>query len=428
MKMIKKGTIWLLGIVMLFVITGWGIYVIRQQQSYKSLVHKKSKALLTISLDDILLSQLFDRWQTAPKAGQDYAKKLRELKNNGIDIKANVFLFSLEDTARNFYAFFDLNDKKQFLSFLKDGLAIDSIQQDIAPGISYAYQERHKIAFMWRGKELLVGLGFDLDQKRTEMLQLIQSKDEQISIENFISRPSTLTRKSMRYSDMSTQNFIEFDLKGGRMEIFGEFTSKHWNFPKTYTVRKLAAKDYIGRGWINFPDGRLKRRIKHILRDLPISADSIMAHTTGEYMDMEILNSRVVQVDTIVSYAVDDNFETVEEKTRYEHQVPDLRFGFRGDKELHKYLPAKLFYQWFQKQEGSFNILSTASTAEGLQTGYGESDELLHADIQLEDWPDALKVPSVLSLKAVAANINVSLKVTGPERLVLQASIQDYSN
>src|SRR5690606_41958978 len=179
MKMIKKGTIWLLGIVMLFVITGWGIYVIRQQQSYKSLVHKKSKALLTISLDDILLSQLFDRWQTAPKAGQDYAKKLRELKNNGIDIKANVFLFSLEDTARNFYAFFDLNDKKQFLSFLKDGLAIDSIQQDIAQGISYAYYERHKIAFTWSGRELMIGQGLGLEPTRTQVLELIKRNTEQ---------------------------------------------------------------------------------------------------------------------------------------------------------------------------------------------------------------------------------------------------------
>ncbi|ULT24507.1 hypothetical protein KUH03_37030 [Sphingobacterium sp. E70] len=86
-------------------IIGWGTYIMRQQQSYKSVVHKKSKALLTISLDDILLNQFFDKWQTAPKGGQDFAKKLTKLKDNGIDIMANVFLFLWKTRQRTFMLF-----------------------------------------------------------------------------------------------------------------------------------------------------------------------------------------------------------------------------------------------------------------------------------------------------------------------------------
>src|SRR5690606_16274180 len=106
------------------------------------------------------------------------------------------------------------------------------------------------IAFVWKGRELLVGLGFNLDKKKDEMLQLIQSDSERISIEHFIDRPSELTRASLRYSNISTNNFIEFDLKGSRIEIAGELQSSTWNFPQEYLVRELAKENYISKGWI----------------------------------------------------------------------------------------------------------------------------------------------------------------------------------
>jgi len=426
--MIKKGIIWTLGIIVGLVIIGCGIYIIRQQQSYKSVVHKKSKALLTISLDDILLNQFFDKWQTAPKGGQDFAKKLTKLKDNGIDIKANVFLFSLEDTTKNFYAFFDLKDEKQFLTFLKEGLEVDSIENNVAPGVNYAYQDTNKIAFVWKGNTVLVGLGFNLDKKKDEMIQLIQSDTERVSIESFINHPSELTRKSLRYSAISSKNFIEFDLKGSRIEIAGELQSDTWNFPQEYLVRELVNENYISKGWINFPNERLKTALKDMLVDLPISADSIMAHANGNYVDIEVLKNQVVQTDTIINYAVNDNFETVEEKTAYESKVPNVRFGIRGDESLPKFLPNKLFYQWFQKNDGQFSILSTASTIDKMQAKYTKTNSLSHVAIHLVDWPNALKVTPILMLKAIASDMDLTLKVAGANQLVFQGTIWDYSH
>lgn len=426
--MIKKGIIWTLGIIIGLVIIGWGIYIIRQQQSYKSVVHKKSKALLTISLDDILLNQFFDKWQTAPKGGQDFAKKLTKLKDNGIDIKANVFLFSLEDRTNNFYAFFDLKDEKQFLTFLKEGLAVDSIENNVAPGVNYAYQDTNKIAFVWKGNTLLVGLGFNLDKKKSEMIQLIQSDTERVSIESFINHPSELTRKSLRYSDISSKNFIEFDLKGSCIEIAGELQSDTWNFPQEYLVRELVTENYISKGWINFPNERLKTALKDMLVDLPISADSIMAHANGNYVDIEVLKNQVVQTDTIINYAVNDNFETVEEKTAYESKVPNVRFGIRGDERLPKFLPNKLFYQWFQQNDGQFSILSTDSTIDKMQAKYTKTNSLSHVAIHLVDWPNALKVTPILMLKAIASDMDLTLKVAGTKQLVFQGTIRDYSH
>lgn len=428
LTMIKKGIIWTLGILVVLAIVGWGIYIIRQQQSYQSFVHKKSRALLTISLDDILLNQFFDKWQTAPKGGQDFAKKLNKLKDNGIDIKANVFLFSLEDSAKNFYAFFDLKDEKQFLTFLKEGLAVDAIENNAAPGVNYAYQEANKIAFVWKGDELLVGLGFNLDKKKDEMLQLIQSNSERISIEHFIDRPSELTRASLRYSNISTNNFIEFDLKGSRIEIAGELQSNTWNFPQEYLVRELEKENYISKGWINFPNQRLKTTIKSILTDLPVAADSIMAHANGDYLDIEILNSQVIQTDTIINYAVNDNFETVAEKTPYESKVPNVSLSIRGDAELSKFLPDKLFYQWFQRKDELSYLLSTASAKDNLQSKYTKTNSLSYVAIHLADWPDALKVTPILMLKAIASDLDLSLKVSRSNQLILQGTIRDYSH
>lgn len=426
--MIKKIIIWTISVIIFSAVVAWGWYIVRQQQSYKSLVHKKSKSLLTVSLDDILLNQFFNKWQTAQKEGQDFGKKLSKLRDNGIDIKANVFLFALEDHPKSFYAFFQLKDKQQFLTFLKETIQVDSMETNLAPGVSYACHQQNKIAFAWNGDDLLISLGFDLARKKDEMIQLIQSKDNWVTIEQFISRPSTLTRKSLRYSDVSTANFIELELKGDRIDVAGEFFSKDWNFPKEYLVRELASANYIGKGWTNIPNIQLKNKLKQVLQEFPIAADSLMSHLDGNYVDIEILKNKVVQTDTIINYAVDENFETVEEKTPYETKVPEIRIAMRGDHYLSNFLPNKLFYQWFQKQNSEFSILSTSRDIDKIQPKYNKTAELSNLALHLADWPDEVKISPILLLKAVASDINLRLKVAGHDHLVLQGTIEDYSH
>lgn len=426
--MIKKIVIWTISVIIFSAVGAWGWYILRQQQSYKSLVHKKSKSLLTVSLDDILLNQFFDKWQTAQKEGQDFGKKLSKLRDNGIDIKANVFLFALEDRPKNFYAFFQLKDKQQFLTFLKEAIQVDSVETNLAPDVSYAYHQRNKIAFVWKGDDLLISLGFDLDRKKDEMIQLIQSKDNWVTIEQFISRPSTLTRKSLRYSDISTANFIELELKGDRVDVRGEFFSKDWNLPKEYLVRELVSANYIGKGWTNIPNIELKNKLKQVLQEFPIAADSLMSHLDGNYVDIEILKNKVIQTDTIINYAVDENFETVEEKTPYETKVPDIRIAMRGDHDLSNFLPNKLFYQWFQKRDSEFSILSTSKGIDKIQPKYNKTVELSNVALHLADWPNEVKVLPILLLKSVVSDINLSLKVAGHDHLVLQGTIEDYSH
>lgn len=427
LTMIKKAIIWTLGIIVGLLTICWGIYIIRQQQSYQSVVHKDSKALLTISLDDILLNQFLYRWETAPKAGKDFVKELNKLKDNGIDIKANVFLFSLEDSRKNFYAFFDLKNQEQFLGFLTDALTVDSIERDVLPGISYAYVKQYKVAFVWKENDLLVGLGVDPTEKKKEMLQMIQSAEDRVAVKKFIAHPNRLTHKAARYTDMVTDNFIEFDLKGSHIDIIGEFRSSAWHFPKKYLIRDLADHDYIIKGWINFPDLHLKNTIKKSLIHFPVAADSIMAHASGNYVDLEMLKTQALQTDTIINYAVDENFETVEEKTPYVNKVPTIRIGIRGDKDLHKFLPSKFFYQWFHRQEGTFDLISTDSSVNQLKSKYRNTDDLLHVAIHLADWPVDIKLPSILMLKSVASHLDINVKSVDSNRLIIRGIISDYS-
>jgi len=232
----------------------------------------------------------------------------------------------------------------------------------------------------------------------------------------------------LRYSDISTANFIELELKGGRVDITGEFFSKDWNFPKEYLVRELVPANYIGKGWTNIPNIQLKNKLQQMLQEFPVAADSLMSHLDGNYVDIEILKNKVVQTDTIINYAVDENFETVEEKTPYETKVPEVRIAMRGDRDLSNFLPNKLFYQWFQKLDSEFSILSTSRDIDKLHAKYKKTTELSTLAIHLADWPNEVKISPILLLKGVASDINLSLKVAGHDHLVLQGSIKDYSH
>ncbi|MDQ1150544.1 hypothetical protein [Sphingobacterium zeae] len=426
--MIKKTIVWTIGIVILLMITVWGIYILRQHESYKSLVHKDSKALLTVSLDDILLNQFFNKWQLSQKEHLNFDKRLSKLQDNGIDIKANIFLFALEEQPKNFYAFFQLKDKQQFLYFLKEVIHVDPIEKGGASGISYAYDPTNKMAFVCRGNELLIGVGFDLDKKKEEMLQLIQSKGDMVTIKQFIADPSTLTGQSVRYSDLSTNNYIELTLKGDQVDIYGDFTSKNWNFPKEFLVRELESTKYIATSWVNIPTNQLKNKLKQAFEEFPMMTDSLITHLDGNYIDIEILKNKVTQTDTIINYAVDENFETVEEKTLYNTHVPEVRVTMRGDSNLNKFLPNKLFYQWFKKQDRGFSMLSTSRDVYRLSASYKHTDELSHVAIHLADWPNEFKITPILALKAIASDIILSLKVVNRDRMVLEGTLKDYSH
>ncbi len=426
--MIKKTIVWTIGIVILLIITVWGIYILRQQESYKSLVHKESKALLTVSLDDILLNQFFNKWKISQKESLNFGKRLSKLQDNGIDIKANVFLFALEEHPKNFYAFFQLKDKQQFLFFLKEVIQVDSIERGDDSGMTYAYDRANKMAFVCRGNDLLIGVGFDLDKKKEEMLQLIQSKGDMVIIKQFIADPSTLTGQSVRYSDLSTKNYVEFTLKGDQVDVYGEFTSKNWNFPKEFLVRELASTQYIAKAWVNIPTNQLKNKLKQAFAEFPMMTDSLIKHLDGSYIDIEILKNKVTQTDTIINYAVDENFETVEEKTLYNTLVPEIRITMRGDSNLNKFLPNKLFYQWFKKQDKGFSILSTSQDVNRLNGKYKKTDVLSHVAIHLADWPNEVKVSTILVLKTLFSDLILSLKVVKQDRLVLEGTLKDYSH
>ncbi|WP_312483171.1 hypothetical protein, partial [Sphingobacterium multivorum] len=212
------------------------------------------------------------------------------------------------------------------------------------------------------------------------------------------------------------------------VEVSGEFFSTDWNFPKEYLVRELASAKYIGKAWINIPNSQFKNQLKQLLSELPLAADSIITHLDGNYVDIEILKNKVIQTDTIINYAVDENFETIEEKTPYETKVPDVRIAMRGDSDMSRFLPNKLFYHWFQKQDKGFSLLSTSKDIDKLNVAYNKTVELSHVAVHLADWPNEAKISPILLLKTIASDITLSLKVADHNRLVLQGTIGDYSH
>ncbi|MNM85935.1 hypothetical protein D3C81_980760 [compost metagenome] len=100
----------------------------------------------------------------------------------------------------------------------------------------------------------------------------------------------------------------------------------------------------------------------------------------------------------------------------------------RGDSDMRRFLPSKLFYQWFQKQDNGFSLLSTSKDIDKFNVAYNKTAELSHVAVHLADWPNVAKISPILLLKTIASDITVSLKVVDHNRLVLQGTIADYSH
>src|SRR5690606_22128407 len=129
MGWIKKIFIFILGLIALLAISLFTIKYLRSSKAAEIKVPANSYSLIKIDIDDIaidLLKNSVANFSTYYLSQTDTAEKSdkNSIWNIGVKIPANIYLFSLSDTLSVYYSVFDVSNRSDAQSFLKNNLTM----------------------------------------------------------------------------------------------------------------------------------------------------------------------------------------------------------------------------------------------------------------------------------------------------------------
>jgi|GEM_PF-1260137 len=362
----KKILIWTLAIIAAVVVAIWGYLKYRESKSQEGLVHVQSLAVVEVSIDRILSSiaknavsnlGVYTKRRTEP-----VDRDKLDITQSGWSIPANVYLFSLKDTPNRLFSVQSISDSKQFSSFIKQQLFTSADTLINGEALHYGASKDGRLILLFDDKRFVLSVGTSQKQDMGIMASLILDKGRKlVSVSSLSLNALQIAESDITYLNRDDQTRIAINFFNGKIDIKGSIRSSLFVGAREPLVRPLDTSS-IMYGWLNADLRPLFKKNAVQLSDHQISADSLSKYYGG-YADVQWKAGHVKQVDTIVTYDLDDNFEMAEKMERREVEVPNIGVVVKASPHLASYLPEKLFYKFSKNSKGDLIALNTGPQA-----------------------------------------------------------------
>ncbi|MGJ1432516.1 acyl carrier protein [Sphingobacterium spiritivorum] len=364
----KKVFLWILVVIIVVVLGVWGYLTVRQSASGDAQIHVQSKAVVRISVDRMLTSLAknalihpgtYFGGKKEPK--RDSLERIK-IWESGWDIPANVYLFSLQNDPNTYYTIQSLKDKEAFAKFLKVNFALEPVL--VEGSQFYFVQARNqRSAVLFSQDRFVVGFGLGAADRLTIMRDLLENTKNLTTAKSM--QLDTL-EADLLYTDLQNKSLVKTNFYNGNIKLEGNIYTALWHAPEQATARQLDTSS-VAYGWLNADLRPVLNQYKDSLERHKIPVDTLSKYLGG-YVDMQWKKDPVKQIDTIVTYDLDDNFEMSEKKEVREAEVPDLQFVIRSSPHLAAYLPEKMFYKFKKQVKGDLIALNTGTPADFTDT------------------------------------------------------------
>ncbi|QLG45433.1 hypothetical protein [Costertonia aggregata] len=369
--------------VMLFIVGYYGYVTYKKSVAFNNVIHKDADSAIKVGIQDIKETLVWDA-VTSPKyyydvlpPSKDDDKEEDEKRDKGIELQPyNLIAFTMPNVKNTFFTVLNIYNSEDFEVFVKEELEKKSVSiHDSGNGYRFAIINDGKLAMAWDAEQLIVAVSPELNltfAKKVFADVLIDNKtiDDKAHpiIENLKSNASHIV-----YTDGKSTSTINFE--DGKALLNGTVSSKN-DFPNEVSLQMLPNASLSFYFNADFHNQELKERLVQNLGSYTffekhnLNVSEILNRTNG-FFSLE-LNGKTTQIDTIVSYEYDDNFEKVARRTVQEKEVPKIHFNLgSADKSLRKYLRGAnavdsdniftLFplYQLYVKEAGLYTSFDT---------------------------------------------------------------------
>ncbi|PWS28389.1 hypothetical protein DHW03_00590 [Pedobacter yonginense] len=312
-------------LIMLLLIAYFAYFKYRQIQANRILIPSNTTAVIKINVDELLKTLAISYLKHSKEYDASNEKKLKQnitdLKT-GLDIPASIYLYSLNGKDKTtFFTTFKISDSVTFKHFVEKEVSKKLSKKSA----SYFLSGDSTLSIRFNGEAVALAFAPRKDVTINDLTDVLNSKN---GVKVGTSAFAQLTNLSDHVSFQNKESISKMNFADGKIEFGSEFTSTAIE-PALKPMHRILSPESTMSLWVN---AKYKADLKDGAQkgSAPTLSPSLLKNFYKDYIDVEWLNA-IKQVDTVVGYEYNDNFERVEKKILQDNMVPNFAINMDAD-------------------------------------------------------------------------------------------------
>lgn len=417
-------------ILVLLLLFYFGFFKYRQIQANKILIPATTETLLKINVDElyktIAVSYLKhpSQYDGADKKG--IKEKLNDL-NTGLKIPASIYIYALKGKIQNtFFSRLEIADSLAFNRFVLKKLSLikkDSNFFQSADSTICLLLNKTTVALAFTTKKEPVKKVLEEILAQKNMIKVSDSKFEQIA------------GLSDHLSFLNAENLSRINFNDGKIDLQSELFNK-WFEPAAQPKHRILNPESTVSMWLNgkFKPDLSKRNTK--VSAFPFSKENFLRFYNG-YLDFEWTNT-ITQVDTIVGYEYNDDFEQVEKKILQDRKIPSITINLNADdKAVSTYLKSlgaldqstgkissamiPLYQFYFKGSNGNVQLSTIKNAKPDLKRA--SSPDFFYFKLDFKKLIKQTSIPLIADKFGTFSQLEIKAKSTGKDKIKMESEL-----
>lgn len=409
-------------LLLLLIVIGYFTYThFKKTSILLDVIHKDAESVLKIGIHDISKTLVLDAlsspsyyWKNTSKSSDKQKKDTIEDNDIGVDLKPfSLVFYTIKNIENTFFSTLKIYNSKDFEHFIKSYSKKKSVTiSSDKNGYKYLVLEKTKFVAAWNSDKIAIAVSpeVNLDKAKT-IFEDVLLNNKLISDKNHpIIQSLSSDRNHLLYKNK--ENTIVLNFEDEKAIIDGLFYTKKPNTYKTKTVINNGPSDvslalYFDANLNSIENKNLFiEKLKGIsfFSKNNIDVNDFIDNTNGLF-SLEI-NGKTIQLDTIISYEYDDNFEKIAKKSIQEKSAPKVSIYIdnKEGKNLYNYLETQgaiengilkaiPYYTFYAKKDTLNTIFST--TKDILKTKKITNPNFFRLGVNFESLKEDLEIPQI---------------------------------
>lgn len=311
-------------IALLLLISVYSYFKFREYSAYRNTIHADASFIIKIDADKIYSTLILDCLSNPSY----YHRGNRNGIKSGLAIPDNVFIYTVRSKSDlSYFCSLPITDLALLKQFVKLRLGLEDFKET-GQGITTGISKDGKLSVAFNAETFAVAYSFQKENVNDVLTDLLNKK-------NLLAEADARIAGLKKINAHLAYTFAGFsgagEFKDGIIHVKGDFNFKDLDVQGNAFNHRVFDKDAAIKMWLNAHILLNKPHAEIQLKERRIYPDSLLRFYEG-YFDAEFAGA-VDQIDTVVTYEYNDDFEKEEIISARVVKVPKLTSTFRTKSE-----------------------------------------------------------------------------------------------
>ena len=413
-----------------------GTFKFRQYKANRMLIPANASSLIRINTDEIYKTigiNVIANLGYYLNPSQKKSSKVEIKKyDSGLDVPAAIYFYTIEGKSKDLlFTRLNIKDSVAFKNFITQTLSLNTVK-NVAKGVYSAISKDNRLTIFYNKTSVALSYTLRNEDSDRVLLDILNEK-------NFVKVSETNFSEANQYNDhvllfTDRDNLAKLNFNAGNINISYEFASKIFIPAEKPSHRTFNPENTLNI-WLN---ARLEKTESKLfkLKDFSLDRDSISKYYNG-YLDVEWTNS-TQQVDSIITYDYNDDFEKVEKISLQKRNVPNFSINIAANASgLKHYLQQQNFiiadsnvvnkavfplYKLFVNNEKENLVLSTQKNKK-LNFKSEQTSDFFYLNINFSKLNQQISLPFIGNQAKAFKTLEIKGKTIGTNKVKVEGEL-----